>query len=66
MGNFCLRLHAAVREPIGHLERINEVFAPLLIVEFPNVKGIDESVVCIIGSCDQYLWCLLDSCYFTF
>lgn len=42
---FCLSLHAAVRDPVGHQERIDEAFAPFLIAFIPDKVRVDEDVV---------------------
>jgi hypothetical protein len=42
---FCLGLHAAVRDPVGHRERIDEAFAPFLIALIPDKVRVDEDVV---------------------
>lgn len=42
---FCLSLHAAVRDPVGHRERIDEAFAPFLVALIPDSGRVDEDVV---------------------
>ena len=50
----CRRMYAAVQDPIGHWDRIDDVFASFFIIKIPNTcfKEENEDTVCVVGSHD--------------